>query len=137
MNRAALFALALAGIVLAAWPGSATRRPVIVVLIAAAPMALAMFAAIAVSHRYTADFLGFFGVVAAFGTAGIDDGAARWRTVARCALGLLAVTGVCITLALTLCFQGTMVWGQPKETLEHYQRLRERAEHAAGWLRSL
>jgi hypothetical protein len=98
-------------------------------------MAFAMFAAIAVSHRYTADFLGFFVPAAAFGLACIDYGIDRWRTIVRVGLGLLAVTSACITLALTLNFQGAIVWGQPKETLEHYQRLRDRVDHATRWLR--
>jgi hypothetical protein len=102
--------------------------------IAAIPMTLALFAAIAVSHRYTADFLGFFVPTAAFGLTWIDFGVERWRTVARAAIGMLAAVGMIITLAFTLNFQGTGVWGVPNETLEHYQRLRDRAEHATRWL---
>jgi hypothetical protein len=130
----ALFALALLGFIGAVLPGSTLRLPLSILTIAAIPMALALFAAIAVSHRYTADFLGFFVATAAFGLTWIDFGTSPWRTVARVAIGLLATAGIIITLALTLNFQGTGVWGVPKETLEHYQRLRDRVEHVTRWL---
>src|SRR5690606_31122310 len=52
----ALVFLALVGGVVACvrWPS--LRLPGAVVLVAAAPMTLALFTAVAVSHRYTADF---------------------------------------------------------------------------------
>jgi hypothetical protein len=88
-----------------------------------------------VSHRYTTDFLGYFLSVAAFGLAWVDYGAGQWRTAVRVLLGTLAVLSACITMALTLNFQGTGVWGQPKETIEHYYRLREHVEHVTKRLR--
>lgn len=130
----ALFALAVFGFLGAVLPGSALRPPLMMLLLAAIPMALALFAAIAVSHRYTADFLGFFVATAALGFAWVDFGVERWRTIARVVIVILALAATAITLGLTLNFQNTIVWGTPKETLEHYQRLRDRVEHATRGL---
>jgi hypothetical protein len=113
--------------------GHRIRTPLFVLLIATIPMAFAMFAAIAVSHRYTADFLGFFVPAAAFGLAALDCGVPRARLAARVVLSAVVAAGLCTTVGLTLNFQGTGVWGQPKETLDRYQRLREKARQAERW----
>jgi hypothetical protein len=128
-----LFLLTLAAFGHALLPGNRFRTPLLVVLVATVPMALAMFAAIAVSHRYTADFLGLFAIAGAFGLAAVDCGVPRARIAARIVVGTVVAAGVYITFALTLSFQGSMVWGQSKETIERYQRLREKAEQVQRW----
>ena len=125
-----LFALAFAGSALAAFTTSLFRRPLGILWIAAAPAALAMLTAVAVTQRYTADFVPFMVAAAAFGVAGaagLSSGLGRLATVAA---SVLAALGIAITLALTLHHQREIVWGVPENARQEYQRWRARVD---GW----
>jgi len=96
----------------------------LVVWISAIPAACAMFAAIAVSHRYTADFLPWLVTSAAFGLAAMERSSPKWRVLQYAA----GVFSVFITLALTISFQGEGVWGVPAETRARYMHLKARVD---------
>lgn len=96
------------------------------ILIAAVPMAVAMFAAIAVSHRYTADFLGCFIPLAAFGLTALDQGRERWHRLALwCALAI-TFYGAVVTTTLSLQYQAEGVWGVTEQAKENYRRIQAR-----------
>jgi len=121
----------LAGLSFVGWWRSPTaaRLAVANAWCAVLPAALAMFAAIAVSQRYTADFVPFLVVVAAFGIVAIERLPGALGLVARSGITLLCVWSVIVTLALTIGFQGEGVWGTPEGTHERFLRWRERADH--------
>ncbi len=115
------------------WP--AARTPLAVVAAGALPMALALCAAVAVSQRYTADFVPALIAAAAFGTAALTIPGHRTRRF----LGLLAVTltvlAAAVTLAITLHYQGEVVWGVPAEVTARYAEWRETVDRLFGIFR--
>ncbi len=116
------------------WP--AARGPLALVALAALPMALALCTAVAISHRYTADFCPPLLLAGAYGlqSLGLLPPARR-----RTALGLLAVAAAVsagITLALALRFQGELVWGVSDAVRANYQMLRQAVDSALGLPRS-
>jgi hypothetical protein len=127
--------LAVAGGMLALTRVPALRGAVLATWAAALPMTLAMFAAIAITHRYTADFCPLLIVAAVGGLAAGDNLTGIWRRI------FLAVTAVCIgasvliTLAITLHYQGHEVWGVPDEIKAKYAALRQGIDLAVGALR--
>jgi hypothetical protein len=128
----ALFILALAGCGRAWLWAPRLRRPIAVLALAILPMTLALFAAIVTSHRYTADFCPFLIACAALGLAVVDAETSRWRAYFQAIVTLLAVTGIAITLAISLYFQGEAVWGVPDEERKNYQQLRRRVNTMFG-----
>ena len=113
------------------WPGA--TAPLAVLTGGLAPMAAALLAAVAQSHRYTADFTPFLIATAAFGLAGTDilpTGARRlW-------LGLAAVltpVAVAVTLAITVHYQGEGVWGVSEEIQARYLAMRRWSDQALGF----
>lgn len=96
--------------------------------IAAIPSSVAMFAAIAVSHRYTGDFVPFLIAAASIGMAGIDRFGGAWGWLCRSVIVAVCITSVAITAALTLRQQGEMLWGVAPEIQERYQALKQSAE---------
>jgi len=96
---------------------------------AVVPTAIAMFAAIAVSHRYTADFVPFLVVAAAFGILAIEPLSGALGMLIKSAVTLLCLWSVIVTLALTVRFQGEGVWGTPAGTHERFLHWRDRADH--------
>ncbi|MBL9199522.1 MAG: hypothetical protein JNL39_03405 [Opitutaceae bacterium] len=126
----ALCLLALGGIAAALrWP--ATRVPMIVIALGSTPMALALLAAIAISHRYTGDFCATLVAAGAFGLVSADRG--PWRRLVWVGLSAAVALGVLVTLAVTLHFQGEVVWGVPDEFKARYQMLRQAADSALGF----
>lgn len=121
----ALTLLAIAGV--GAMPSlrADLRYLPIVVWLSAIPAAFAMFAAIAVSHRYTADFVPWLVTAGAFGIAAMERASPKWRIllVPACAFSLF------VTAALTISFQGEGVWGVPDQVRTRYLQLKERVDH--------
>jgi hypothetical protein len=118
-----LFALATFGGI-----ASFVRLPTMRLLIATTwaagvPMSLAMFTAIAITHRYTADFCPFLLIAAAFGVVGIESLPDFWRGGSRAVILAATMCGVLITFAITLHYQGFEVWGVPDDVRENYLAL--------------
>lgn len=131
----ALVWLAGAGVVLG-WRRAPALRPALLTAWAAAvPMTLAMFAAIAITHRYTADFCPFLIVAAALGLAGGEELAGTRRRIFRTVTTAAVAASVLLTLAITLHHQGQEVWGVPDEVRARYTDLRQRIDAAVGTAR--
>lgn len=128
----ALFGLATIGAALAFWRRPAARPLLALIWIAALPLLLAMFTAVAVSHRYTADFCPLFICAAAPALAAADSARARVRTAGFAVLSILTAAGVVITLLLTLYYQGHRVWGVEEEFRSSYAALRRRVDAFFG-----
>ena len=127
----ALCLLALGGVVaVGRWP--AARAPMLVISLAAAPMAAALFMAIAISHRYTGDFCAALVAAGAFGLVALDLLPTTARRVAWIALATLAGLGALVTIAIALHFQGEVIWGAPDEFKARYQMLRQAVDSALG-----
>lgn len=110
----------------------ATRVPIVLLKLAVLPTALFMFAAIAVSHRYTADFVPALIAFAAIGFAAIEQGLARG---ARGLLGLLWLAtawAVFVTVVLTLHTQREQLWGVPERVRASYEQMRGRIDGLFG-----
>jgi hypothetical protein len=118
-----LFWLALGGMLSAFWWRRQLRPLVLVLGMAAFPMGLALLAAVATSQRYTADFLPFLVCAAALGTAMLDSLWTRLRILGRSLAVLTTVAAILITLALTLRYQGELIWDVPDSTAERYRKL--------------
>lgn len=128
----ALFVLALGGCGRAWWWVPRLRRPIGVLAAALVPMAFALFAAVVTSHRYTGDFCPFLIACAALGLAVIDGETSAWRGRFQAMLTTLALISVLITGAISLHFQGYVVWGVPDEVKQSYDHLRRRANTLLG-----
>ncbi|MDD3179151.1 MAG: hypothetical protein PHQ04_02240 [Opitutaceae bacterium] len=105
------------------------RLDIAVLILGVLPMALAMFAAVATSQRYTGDFCPFLICAAAYGGAVIDTLPRRLRHLALTLGGALTLAAILVTLALTLHYQGEGVWGVPDDVRQHYQDLRLRVDN--------
>jgi hypothetical protein len=119
-----LFLLALLGglIAFVALPGQ--RSPLAVIWLAAVPMTVALFAAIAIAQRYTGDFCPLLIVGAAWALAALESTAGPWRTLLRGATTLATLAGIAVTVAITIQYQGDYLWGVPEETQLNYLELR-------------
>jgi hypothetical protein len=103
--------------------------------LAGIPMTLAMFAAIAITHRYTADFCPFLIMAAALGVIGIEHASAGWRRLLQMIVSAGTVAAVLITFAITLHYQGQDVWGVPDEVRANYASLRRGFDTVVNALR--
>ena len=118
-----LFTLAMIGCA-AGWHHTSLRNSSLVVCLSALPMSLALFSAVATSHRYTGDFVPFLICCAAFGLAVIASTPPRWRYLLHPILALLTAIAILQTFAVTLHFQRHLVWGVAEPVRENYQQLR-------------
>ena len=116
-----LLVMAVAGSALAFVRAPRLRSSLAVTWAAVVPLCLALFTAVAMSHRYTADFCPFLIVASSLGLAAFDRAV---PAILRAAVWLLTLWSVFATLALTFEYQGEVVWGVPPETTAHFQRLR-------------
>ncbi len=128
----ALVALALGGGLWAICFVPGFRRPLTVVAVASVPMTLALGMAIVTSHRYTGDFCPLLIVFGAAGLAVLDAERRRERRLALGATGALAAASIFVTLALSLRFQGELVWGVPDDAKRNYEALRQSADRFFG-----
>jgi len=128
----ALVFLALCGglVALVRWPGA--RTPLGLLACAAVPMSTALFLAVAISHRYTADFLPPLLIATTFGLAAFALLPRPLARTLRATAAILAVVGVLLTAALTLHYQGELVWGVPADVTSRYQSLRQSADTFLG-----
>ena len=101
----------------------AARPPCLILWLAVLPLTLALSAAIATAERYTGDFVPWLVCAGAFGLA-----APRWGRLAAAALTLATLWACLLTFALTLHYQGAIVWGVPPDVTQNYQRLRARVD---------
>ena len=127
-----LFVLALAGGAWAFWCAAGLRPALTVLWLGVLPMAAALFTAVVTSHRYTADFCPFFVASAAMGLAVLDSQAGWRRSIFLGAASLLTVLSVAMTLALSVLFQGQMVWGVPDDVKQNHQHLQKRVDTFFG-----
>ena len=119
-----LFALATLGGAAAFRVFPSRRLLITAAWIAGVPMTLAMFTAIAITHRYTADFCPFLLTSGALGVAGIEQARRGWRNLLRITVAVATGCAVLITFAITLHYQGQEVWGVPDEVRAKYTSLR-------------
>ncbi|PTX92281.1 hypothetical protein [Opitutus sp. ER46] len=106
------------------------RWAVLCVWLAAIPFTVALCAAVATSQRYTGDFCAFLYTAGALGAAAVTTYARPWRALALVCLTVATLWSVGVMSAMTLRYQGEMVWGVPPEGLERFQHLRTRVD---GW----
>ena len=101
----------------------AARPPLFTLWAAALPVTLALSAAIATAERYTGDFVPWLICAGAFGLA-----APLWGRLATTALALATLWACLLTFALTLHYQGAIVWGVPADVTQNYHLLRARVD---------
>ena len=127
----ALTLLATFAVGLAAWRRPPLRLPAMVVGLSIIPMGAAMVMAVAVSHRYTTDFCPWIITLAALGLSGLPSSSAWKRSLLTIAVPLTLVS-VMITLAITIHYQGALVWGVPPDVSERYRALRLSVDNVFG-----
>ena len=118
-----LFALTLVGCA-AGCRRTDLRQSSRLLFLSVLPMSLALFSAVATSHRYTGDFVPFLICAGAFGWATIASAPPLWRYLLHPIVGLLTAIAIFQTFAVSLHFQRHLVWGVAEPIRENYQRLR-------------
>jgi hypothetical protein len=108
------------------------RLPFILVALAALPMSFALFFAIAISHRYTADFCPPLLLLATFGLASLSHLTTALRRTLLAVLAVLVLLSAGINLAITLHYQAELVWGVPDGVKARYLALRKSADTFFG-----
>jgi hypothetical protein len=119
-----LFVLAGLGSVLACILSRTSRLPVAILWAAGMPAVISMLTAVAVTHRYTADFTPFLIATAAFGLIAVETISGRIRSFTRAAVTVFTVVAMAVTIAITLHNQGQEVWGVPEEVRANYAAMR-------------
>lgn len=128
----ALCWLSLVAVTFAAVVWHEIRSSLLVIAGAAAAMGLALFTAVAVSHRYTGDFCPALILFGAIGLQSLDLLSPGWRKITLMITTLLAATGIAITAAITLHYQGAVVWGIPDDVKARYESLRTTVDRVLG-----
>ena len=123
-----LFALATLGALSACVLVPGARVPVSILWLAALPMSLALFAAIAIAQRYTGDFCPLFICSAAFGVAVLDGRAAIGWSVARTAVAALTLAAVVITTFLIFDYQANWGPNMPESVQRRYHEFADRLD---------
>ncbi|MFM9031618.1 MAG: hypothetical protein ACKOTF_13280, partial [Opitutaceae bacterium] len=119
------------GVMWLRWPGA--TAPLAVLAGGVAPMAAALLAAVAQSHRYTADFVPFLIAAAAFGLAGTEALTPITRRSWLAIAAVLTPLAIAVTLAITVHYQGEGVWGVSEEIKARYLAMRRWSDHALGF----
>ncbi len=127
-----LFLPATLGSITAVARFPALLAPVACLWLAALPMSLALFAAIATAQRYTGDFCPFLIAAAAVALAAFDVRAFTHTRWPRFVLIALTAASLAITAALTIHYQRAVVWGVPDELRADYQQFRQRVDAFFG-----
>lgn len=128
----ALVFLALLSFPLAFTRFLAARIPVLVIVVGALPMTLALLAAVAISQRYTGDFVPLLLLLSAFALQALPHAPARLHRPFVTATAVLATLGVLVTFAISLHYQGAMVWGIPHDVQQRYTALRKNIDTFFG-----
>jgi hypothetical protein len=118
-----LFVLATVACAWVCKKNPAARAPVVTLWVAVVPLSVAMFAAIATAERYTGDWIPFLVCAGAFGLA-----APAWPRLATALLFAATLWACLLTFAMTLHYQGAIVWGVPPEVKPNYEHLRARID---------
>ena len=119
-----LFGLATLGCLGAAVTRPGLRGAITITWLAALPVSLALLAAVATAQRYTGDFVPFLITAGGFGLAAVEGAAPRVRVLLRGVVLVLTLAAVAVNAALTLHYQGEILWGVPEEIRQNYQRMR-------------
>ena len=127
-----LFLLATFGCVAALVVTPVSRTAITVVWLAVSPMAIALFAAVAIAQRYTGDFCPFLICTAAFGLAAIESAKAPARVLFNALVAASTLASVAVTVAISVHYQGEQLWSVPDGTREHYRQLRARVDAFFG-----
>ena len=109
------------------------RLPIILLGLSALPMSAALFMAIAISQRYTADFCPVLLAGAAFGLASAHLLPRRLHRIAFTVAIVFTVCSIFITMALTLHYQNELVWGVPPDVTARYHSLRQTIDAFFGF----
>jgi hypothetical protein len=56
-----------------------------------------------------------------------------WRAWLRSGIALSTISGMAVTIAITLHYQGDTLWGVPQETRQNYQQIRQRVDAFFGY----
>ncbi len=127
-----LFALATLGCLGAMFTAPGLRTAIVTTWLAALPMALALFAAVATAQRYTGDFCPLLITAAALALASLEPASPRWRVFLQTVVLATTLAGIAVTVALTLHYQGETLWGVPEETRFDYHHLRQTVNRFFG-----
>jgi tetratricopeptide (TPR) repeat protein len=127
-----LFSLAVLGSVVTFLRNRALRPTITLVWLSAVPMSAAMLSAVALAHRYTADFCPLFICASAAPLAALQVTESRWRDWALGVLTALTALAVAITALLTLDYQGNRIWGAEERIRSDYAALRHRVDAFLG-----
>ena len=127
-----LFGLATLGCLGAMFTAPGLRPAVVTVWLAALPMTIALFAAVATAQRYTGDFCPLLITAAALALAALEPARPPWRLWFQAIIIATTLAGIAVTVALTLHYQGETLWGVPEEARLNYQHLRQTIDHVFG-----
>jgi hypothetical protein len=127
-----LFWLGFVGVMGSFWRCRPLRMTALVLGLAVLPMSLALFAAIATSQRYTADFLPFMVGAAALGTIMLDAARPALRNLGRLLFVGLTAFAILVSLALALRYQGELIWSIPERVTRDYQEMGRRMDGLLG-----
>jgi hypothetical protein len=107
------------------------RQVALLCWLAVVPMAIALFAAVAVSQRYTGDFVPFLALASAFGLCSFP---ARVQDSRLFRAGCFAAVGlsIFINLLITFHYQGTRKWGVPDYVPVRYEEIRKSVDGFLG-----
>ncbi len=122
-----LCVLAVAGVAFA-MRHRPVRRAVAVTWISAVPMIIAMLMAVALAHRYTADFCPFLMAAAAFGVVAFEACGRHVKVAFGTVLVIATAWSIFLNAAITLHYQGAVIWGTPDETRARYQLWQHRID---------
>ena len=127
-----LFWLAAGGMISAFWRHRALRPALLVLSFAGLPMSIMLLAAVATSQRYSADFCPLLVCGASYGVVMVDSLPRAWRRLAHAVTGALTGAAILISLALTLHYQGELLWGVPDDVAQSYRALRVHVDRLFG-----
>ncbi len=113
----------MAALSVLAWRHRPARPLMVTQFLALLPMTLAMLAAVAVTQRYTGDFVPGLVLFGAWGMAAAERLGRRWRVVVGTLLFIATAWSVMLQALFALHYQGVVVWGIPPEGRERYQAL--------------
>jgi len=123
---------AFAGLLSGGLGGTRRRGLWLLCLCAFAVPALSMCTVIAISQRYTADFLPGILLAGLFGVVVLEELGTRWsRRVLRCS-GVLTVAALLFSAGICLRMQGELTYGVNPARLEEYGRLKAWADGLLG-----
>lgn len=122
-----LFLLASVGSAWAFWRRPIARQAILVLWLAFIPLCLALCAAVATAERYTGDFVPFLICAGAYSLASLP-----WGRCTKLLFGITTLWACAITVAVTVNYQGCVIWGVPPEVTADYLELCKRVDRFFG-----